>query len=241
MKYQLITSILVLGVSLTSNLFGQTSTLHNSDTFSNSKVLKNTLSIGISNINFFDKTKASWSTKSRDYYGLIGSFSLSYKRKMNKNYFYSMNVTPFLRNGYYAPWKSDYEKGNLLSRAFGIASVDFGRSSRTIKFRNFAFGSDYSVKFLYRFGTGDEIFLESYSSSVNYASEEVNFSGVGLGITTNFHFIISNRITFSMETGFCHVFENGKYEELSPPFFEYYKYTPPRNMLVFQPKIGILF
>jgi hypothetical protein len=44
-----------------------------------------------------------------------------------------------------------------------------------------------------------------------------------------------------METGFCHVFENGKYEELSPPFFEYYQYTPPKKMLVFQPKIGILF
>jgi hypothetical protein len=205
------------------------------------KDLKNTISLGISNINFFDNTTASWSTESRKYYGLIGSFNLSYNRKINENYLLSLNLTPFCQNAYVSEVNSNNYKGTVLSRAFGIASVDFGKNFRTAKIRNFVLESDNCFKFLYRFGTGDEIFLGRYPGSFETVSEEVNFLGMGLGVATNFHITYSKCLIFSLELSYSHVFENGKYEEFSPPFAEYYKYTPPRNMLILQPKIGFIF
>ena len=54
-------------------------------------------------------------------------------------------------------------------------------------------------------------------------------------------FDLLKRINISVEASYWHVFENGKYEEYSPPFEKSYEYKPSRNMMTFQPKIGFLF
>ncbi len=208
-------------------------------------IKKNTISIGVSNINFFDNNRTTWSTKSADYYGLLGSFNVSYKRTLNHNLFLELSAIPYLRNTYSQDRgntnpKSN-QKGDILSKEIGVAVLKFGRTLTTNNPTQITPHFDFSIDALYRFGPGDDIYLGAYQNGFDFASVVVQNSGIGLGTSTRISYVLLKRMNISLEASYWHVFENGKYEEHSPPLAQNYKYTPPRNMLIFQPKIGFLF
>lgn len=222
----------ILYLLVSAPVYGETDTL---------RINKNKISLGISNINFFDSNRPAWSTESANYYGLFGSFNVSYKRELKNNLFLELSAIPYLRNTYSQDRGNVNQKGDILSKEIGIAVFKFGKRMPINYFTQIKPHVDLSIDALYRFGTGDDIYLGAYPNGFDFASVIVQNSGIGLGTSTRLSFDLLKRINISVEASYWHVFENGKYEEYSPPFEKSYEYKPSRNMMTFQPKIGFLF
>lgn len=213
-------------------VYGETDTL---------RINKNKISLGISNINFFDSNRPAWSTESANYFGWLGSFNISYIRELKNNCFLELSAIPYLRNTYRQDRGHVNQKGDILSKEIGVAVFKFGKTMPINYLTQIKPHVDFSIDALYRFGTGDDIYLGAYQNGFDFASVVVQNSGIGLGSSTRLSFDLLKRINISVEASYWYVFENGKYEEYSPPFEKSYEYKPSRNMMTFQPKIGFLF
>lgn len=159
---------------------------------------KNLITIGVININFFDNNNPAWSTKSANYYGLIGSFNVSYKRLIKNKLFLELSVIPYLRNSYSQDRGNANpkfnQKGDILSKEIGVAVFKFGKTIPINYLTQIKPHFDFSIDALYRFGTGDHVYLGAYPNGFDFASVVVQNSGIGLGTSTRISFALLKRI-----------------------------------------------
>ncbi len=215
------------------------------DTIPSFKLPKNQIEFSLSSINYMDgygyKTSSIYDKEIR-----FGDICLSYTRHFENKYFATLSYFRYSRNNYMQIRNQrnhlDINKGEILRKYSYYLILKFGQIQLLSLSKNLQGYIKPSIELLYGYGS-DHIFLASYPAPnpFDFASVGVETKGFGLGIGTELGLIFYKHFSFSTSFNYTYIFERGKYEELSPPNPEYYKYTPSRNILIFQPKIGFLF
>lgn len=214
------------------------------DTTPKYNLLKNHLQFGLTSINFKD----GYGFLANDNRGIISlrysRLSFNYERFLRNRYSVGINYTFFTQRGYYKTRNqtsvNDSKHGDLLYRFVAFSIINVSKYFDVISLGNAKIFFKTSLLGGRRWGA-DHIFLGAFPGGFDYASTRVQSKGFGLGAGSEIGVIAYKHFSLSASLNFMHVFEKGKFEEQSPPFAEYYKYTPPKNMFVFQPKIGFLF
>lgn len=199
------------------------------------------IQLGLTNMNFFDGYGFNASGNNRILSVLYPKFNYSINYKIKKkssiglsHQFYTLGIYYSLRG------QSEIlgsQNGDLLGKSKRIIGLNYFRDySFSIKNKLQLYLSP-SVSVVYTTGS-DQIFLYAYPGGFDFASVGVENESFGLGIGTEIGLIAYNRFSLSAALIYYYIFEKGKYEEYIP---EYYKYTPSRHVLSFQPKIGYLF
>ncbi len=102
--------------------------------------------------------------------------------------------------------------------------------------RQLAVRNSYSAGISYRDGF---VIVAGKGFSEGYAEYYKGYSSMGLGGSTSFDLVISNRLYVGGLIGYTHYFESGFLDKDAPDYFDSYK--PIRNVLRVHPKIGVLF
>ncbi len=206
---------------------------------------KNRISIGIHHLHFFDGNRGSWSTKSAEYYGLIGSFGINYQRALKNNQYFEVGIYPYLRNRYHLDRGynqiNQSKKGDVLSREMGVVYVRYGNQYRIIQNKKSGIFLKTGGDMMYRFGTGDHVFLGAYPGGFDFASTMVKSNGIGLGGNLGVFYLFKKHWECALDATLSYVFEKGTYEETAPPYSSYYLYKIPRFMFNVGVKVGVRF
>jgi|GEM_PF-1486930 len=213
------------------------------DTIPNFKFPNNHIQIGLTSINFMDgygyNTSRIYDKEIR-----FGDLCLSYSRHFNSKYFTTFTYSRYSRNNYMRIRnQSTYlnlNKGDIIRKSSNYFNLKIGILHTLISKKNLIGFIKPNIDLLYGYGT-DHIFLAPYPGGFDFASVGVGTKGFGIGIGTEIGLIAYKHFSLSASLNYNYIFERGSYEELSPPNPEHYKYTPSRNILIFQPKIGFLF
>lgn len=212
------------------------------DTIPSLKLPHNQIQIGLTSINFMD----GYGYKSSRIYDKeirFGDFCLSYRRYFKNKYFITLSYFRYSRNNYMQIRSQyshlDLNKGDIIRKSSNYFNFKIGHQHTLIIKKNLLGFIKPNIDIVYGYGT-NHIFLASYPgpNRFDFASVGVQNKGFGLGVGTEIGLIAYKHFSLSASLNYNYIFERGKYEEFQP---EYYKYTPSRNILTFQPKIGFLF
>lgn len=129
-------------------------------------------------------------------------------------------------------------KGDLMYRWFDDVTLSMGRSF-TVSLNKFvALKYTISPSVSYRWGTEWVYLAENdYHDVIHICS--CDYNSFGLGGTGSMDIVLRNRLYFGGSLGYTYYFEKSK---LKPTSTYYYKdYKPNRDVLVFHPRLGVLF
>jgi hypothetical protein len=227
-------------VFLTISLFASVTAIADTDTLSKPKFH---IQFGLTNMNFIDRYGFNTSDNNSIFSIFYPKFNYSIDYKTNKRSSIGFSYQFYTLNNYYKLRGqneiSGSKNGDLLRKSKGIISLIYCRDFYFPLKRNLNFYFRPNASALYSYGN-DQVFLYEYPdpNRFDFASVGVDNKGFGLGIGTEIGAIVFKHFSLSASLNYNYIFETGKYEEFQP---EYYKYTPSRNILTFQPKIGFLF
>jgi hypothetical protein len=199
--------------------------------------------IGLTKMNFLDGYGFNASDNNSIFSIIYPKFNYSINYKVNKKSSIGFNYQ-FHTFNYYYKLRGQTENGgskygDLLRKSKGILGLSYSRDFNIPLNRNLNFYLRPNVCLLYSFGN-DHVFLYDYPAPdrFDFASVMVENKGFGFGLGNEIGIIVYKHFSLSASLNYNYIFERGKYEDFIP---EYYKYTPSRNILTFQPKIGFLF
>ena len=225
---------------LTISLFISISAIADIDTLPKTKFH---FQFGLTNMNFIDGYGFNASDNNSIFSIFYPKLNYSIDYKINKISTIGFSYQFYTLNNYYKLRGqneiSGSQNGDLLRKSKGIISLSYCRDFNFPLKRNLNFYFSPNASVLYSYGN-DHVFLYEYPdpNRFDFASVGVENKGFGVGVGTEIGLIAYKHFSLSASLNYNHIFERGKYEEFTP---EYYKYTPSRNILTFQPKIGFLF
>ncbi len=199
--------------------------------------------IGLTNMNLIDGYGFNASDNNKIVSLLYPKFNYSINYKLNKKSSIALSYQFYTLNNYYKLRGQNEilgsQNGDLLRKSKGIIGLSYFRDFNFRMNRKIKLYMSPSVSAVYSFGN-DHVFLYEYPdpNRFDFASVGVENKGFGFSLGNEIGVIAYKHFSLSVSLNYNYIFERGKYEEFTP---DYYKYTPSRNILSFQPKIGFLF
>jgi len=201
------------------------------------------IQIGLTKMSFLDGYGFNASDNNSIFSIIYPKFNYSINYKVNKKSSIGIFYQFYTLNNYYRLRGQNEirgsQNGDLLRKSKGIIGLSYFRDFNFRINRKLKLYISPSVSAVYSFGN-DHVFLYEYPdpNRFDFASVGVENKGFGFGFGNEIGVIAYKHFSLSASLNYNFIFERGKYEEFQP---EYYKYTPSRNILTFQPKIGFLF
>ena len=203
------------------------------------KLLKNKIEIGIINLNLLDGYgfKKNFSYK---YKGYDLGYSYGYTHFFSKKYFIGISKLKYARTDYgnLRGQKdfSEFKIGDIVYINIAMYDLKFGRQYDKTISKHIIISVSPSVHLGYRNG-GGLVFLGMYPSGFDFESHGITYKGFGFGFGNEISLICYNHISLSINLNYWYISEQFKFVDEQ----RNYVYYPPRNMISFQPKLGVLF
>lgn len=132
---------------------------------------------------------------------------------------------------------SQASKGKITTMFFDdfTLGVEYNFRNKRLT-RQLTLRNNFSAGISYRDGF---VLVSGKGYPEGYAEYYKGYSSMGLGVSSSFDLVVSNRFFIGGLIGYTHYFENGFLDKDAPEYFD--SYTPIRHVLRVHPKIGVLF
>jgi hypothetical protein len=168
---------------------------------------------------------------------LIPSF-VKYSRMLNKNTELGLSTFSYAKSYNFALSSITEQKWDIWIRSVNAVTISVGRSF-ILNLNRFAeLKYTFSPGISYRWGT-ELVYMGENDYHDVIAICTCDYKSIGLGSTGSMDIVLRNRLYLGGSVGYTYYFEKSRMNPNSTYYIKAYK--PNRDVLVFHPRLGVLF
>jgi hypothetical protein len=200
--------------------------------------LKNRVEIGTSFVNFFEQEGFKY-LRQKNQVSLVDAMYMKYGYKVSKKI--EIGISRYWFGQTFQNPDDSLAKGAVLKRYYknSLLYVRYDLAKNN-PIKSIDLIPSICIGLNYRYNGTEEIFLKR-NSPTEIVRDGTILKSFGAGIEFNLDVIVKKHFFIGSEVSYVHYFQKNGLSVESPNSAFYKRYKPNRNLVVFHPKIGILF